>query len=190
MQTPLLQTVIEVHGGLERYHATSAFDVSVHIAGPLFLMRLCSPLRRDLRLLVSTQTIGATCSDWPRRGLNGVFASDEVRIVDAQRQVLQRRALPATLAFRTLVVKYPDQFPTHSPTQTFAFDGLGRLRRLDYTAHVFGDWARAAHFCDEYESFDGFLVSTRRAACARISGGVLRSMPLLYGGVTACRALT
>ena len=33
----------------------------------------------------------------------------------------------------------------------------GRLVRLDYTAEVFGRWARAQHLCGEHRSFDGLL---------------------------------
>ena len=61
-----------------------------------------------------------------------------------------------------LAVRFPDGFPTHSPTQLFHLDGDYRLVRHDYTAQVFGSWARASHHCSEHAWLDGLLVPTRR----------------------------
>jgi hypothetical protein len=60
-------------------------------------------------------------------------------------------------------VTFPPDVPTHSRLQDFYFDADHRLRRLDYTAEVVGRWAHAAHTCDEYREFEGFLVPTRRS---------------------------
>jgi len=57
---------------------------------------------------------------------------------------------------------FPPDLPTHCRTQTFYFDRQHLLRRLDYTAEVIGGWARAAHLCDDYRTFDGLQVPTRR----------------------------
>ena len=65
---------------------------------------------------------------------------------------------------------FPDDIPTHSREQVFHFDAERLLRRIDYTAEVVGGWAHAAHFCEEYRTFDGIRVPTRR-----------RVLPLLIG---------
>jgi len=57
---------------------------------------------------------------------------------------------------------FPDDVPAHSREQVFHFDAERLLRRIDYTAEVVGGWARAAHFCEEYRTFDGLRVPTRR----------------------------
>ena len=57
---------------------------------------------------------------------------------------------------------FPDDIPTHSRRQIFYFDDQRLLRRLDYIAEVVGGWAHAAHFCEEYRTFDGLTVPTRR----------------------------
>jgi hypothetical protein len=75
-----------------------------------------------------------------------------------------------TSSLRRLQVAFPDNIPTHSRQQTFYFDEHGILLRLDYTAEVVGGWAHAAHFCEEYRTFDGLLAPTRR-----------RVLPLPFG---------
>jgi hypothetical protein len=73
--------------------------------------------------------------------------------------------------WRRLAVRYPEGFPTHSREQVFHFDDRGLLRRLDYTAEAFGQWARAAHYCYDHRSFDGLLVPTRRRVHPRRQDG-------------------
>lgn len=63
---------------------------------------------------------------------------------------------------RTLAVTFPPGLPTHSRRQLFHFDDAGLLTRLDYTAEVFGKWARGRHECREHRSFDGLVFPTSR----------------------------
>lgn len=85
---------------------------------------------------------------------------------------VETRELPAAGGRgRRLAVGFPPDLPTHSRTQVFHFDGSGLLRRLDYTAEVFGGWARAAHHCDGYREVDGITVATRRRVVPRGPAG-------------------
>jgi hypothetical protein len=59
-------------------------------------------------------------------------------------------------------VGFPDDIPTHCRSQDFIFDENRLLRRLDYTAEVVGGWAHAAHLCEAYRDFGGFMIPTRR----------------------------
>ena len=61
-----------------------------------------------------------------------------------------------------LRVSFPEGFPTHCQKQIFYFDRNYHLRRLDYTAEVISRWARGAHYCDNYQDFEGFKVPTKR----------------------------
>jgi hypothetical protein len=70
-----------------------------------------------------------------------------------------------------LHVVFPDDISTHSREQDFYFDEKGLLRRLDYTAEVFGSWAKAAHYCWDHEQFSGLIVPTRRKAMPRARNG-------------------
>lgn len=90
--------------------------------------------------------------------------------------------------WRRLHVVFPDDIPTHSREQDFYFDEGGLLRRLDYTAEVFGSWAKAAHYCWDHESFSGLVVPTRRLAIPRKRNGRPRKrvkiVSLRFGDVT------
>jgi hypothetical protein len=73
--------------------------------------------------------------------------------------------------WRALRVRFPDAIPAHSRQQLYYFDDRGLLRRNDYTAEVFGSWARATHYCWDHETFDGIVVPTRRTAMPRRRNG-------------------
>ena len=75
----------------------------------------------------------------------------------------ETRELPG----RRLEALFPPDLPTHSRRQVFHLDASGRIARLDYTAEVFGPWARAAHRCLEYETHAGLVVPVRRRVVPR-----------------------
>jgi hypothetical protein len=68
---------------------------------------------------------------------------------------------------RHLHVTFPPQLPTHSREQTFQLDEQGLIVRHDYTAEVFGGWAKAKHECHEHRQFDGLVFPTRRRVTPR-----------------------
>ena len=67
-------------------------------------------------------------------------------------------------------VTFPPGVPAHSRKQSYWFGPDGLLRRNDYTAEVFGGWAKAAHYCWDYRDFGGFMIPTRRKAMPRGPG--------------------
>jgi hypothetical protein len=67
-------------------------------------------------------------------------------------------------------VTFPADIPTHCLTQIFYFDERLYLKRLDYTAEVVGKWARAAHLCYNYRTFDGLRAPTKRRVYPLIAG--------------------
>ncbi len=71
------------------------------------------------------------------------------------------------LAGRRFRVTFPPDLPTHSRSQTVHLGPDGRITRIDYTAEVFGPWARAAHHCLVHERIDGLLFATRRLVVPR-----------------------
>jgi hypothetical protein len=84
--------------------------------------------------------------------------------------------------WRTLHVRYPPGFPTHSREQVYYFDEQGLLRRLDYTAYAFSEFARGAHFCDAHRVFDGLIFPTRRVVFPRrASGRPVRIVSVMEG---------
>jgi len=71
---------------------------------------------------------------------------------------------------RRLHARFPPTIPTHCPQQTFVFGPDGLLRRLDYTADVFGALARGAHLCERHQTFDGIVIPTYRRVVPRPVG--------------------
>jgi hypothetical protein len=73
--------------------------------------------------------------------------------------------------WRGLQVRFPEGLPAHSREQRYYFDDRGLLRRNDYTAEVFGSWAKAAHYCYDHTDFSGVVVPTRRRVMPRRPNG-------------------
>ncbi len=74
-------------------------------------------------------------------------------------------------AWRGLEVVFPDDVPAHSKVQRYYFDERDMLRRNDYTAEVFGNWAKAAHYCYDHKQMAGVTLPTRRRAMPRARDG-------------------
>jgi len=70
-----------------------------------------------------------------------------------------------------LRVRFPPDVPTHSRTSVFHFDERRLLTRLDYTAEVFGKWARGKHMCSAHRTFDGLVFPTVRRVTLRGTPG-------------------
>jgi hypothetical protein len=72
------------------------------------------------------------------------------------------------LSEHTLEGRFPPHLPTHCPIQRFHFDpATGLLRRHDYTAEVFGQWAVAAHLVLKHETADGLPFPAKRRVVPR-----------------------
>jgi hypothetical protein len=56
----------------------------------------------------------------------------------------------------------PGGRPEPRPDDGLHFDERRLLTRLDYTAEVFGKWARGRHECRGHRSFDGLVFPTSR----------------------------
>ena len=84
-----------------------------------------------------------------------------------------------TEIWQRLRVTFPPDEPTHCPTQVYYFDAEGLIRRLDYVAEPIGRWARAAHFCEDYQEFSGLRLPTRRWVLPRGPNDVVWPWPRL-----------
>jgi hypothetical protein len=84
-----------------------------------------------------------------------------------------------------LRVRFPPDIPSHSRTGVFHFDERRVVTRLDYTAEVFGKWARARHVCREHRTFDGLVFPTvRRVTLRGTPGPVLIAIDVDDASVT------
>ena len=68
---------------------------------------------------------------------------------------------------RRLHAIFPAQMHTHCREQTFYFNEDGLLVRHDYTAEIFGKWAKVAHYCVGHKEFDGLIFPTMRRVFPR-----------------------
>ncbi|MGO8967789.1 MAG: hypothetical protein ACLQGN_30430 [Mycobacterium sp.] len=86
----------------------------------------------------------------------------------------QLKLLPPRRGLRRLQVRLPPGTVTHCAVQLLHIDDDGLIRRHDYTARAVGQWARATQTLNEYKSFGGVSVATRRRVTPRLAG---RSVP-------------
>lgn len=70
-------------------------------------------------------------------------------------------------SWHRLHARFPNTIPTHNRDQVFYFDENGLIVRHDYTAEVFGSWAKAAHFSMDFQECDGMVFPTQRRVWPR-----------------------
>ncbi len=228
----ILDKAIAAHGGADFWRELSGVEARLSAAGFLFTTKGRPPLRH-MRMWASATEPRFTFFDYLQPGWRGEWIGDaEVRIVDAEGNVVSRRERPRE-AFRGLrrqfrwdaldflyfggyatwnylttpflllrpgfefellsplkgsqgrieriAAVFPPDIPTHSRRQVFYFDESGLLTRLDYTAEVVGNWARAAHLCEDYKDFGGLKAPTKR----RVWPTLLGSGPLPFPNLVA-----
>lgn len=79
-----------------------------------------------------------------------------------------------------LDARFPAGIPTHSRQGRFHFDlDTGRLRQYDYTADVFGGWAKGAHVVLAHDEIDGVVFTSHRRVTPRRADGAPARLPLL-----------
>jgi hypothetical protein len=80
----------------------------------------------------------------------------------------------------SLEASFPPDLPTHCRCQRFHFDpSTALLKQHDYTAEVFGSWAKAAHVILEHRTWNGIPFAARRRATLRRLDGSPRRWPVL-----------
>jgi hypothetical protein len=110
---------------------------------------------------------------WTYTSTPFVFAQDDYELVelDSWDEHGER--------WQRLAVRFPEHIHTHCREQVFYIGESGLIRRHDYTAEPFGDWAKAAHYCFDHQSFEGFIAPTRRRVYPRKRSNLPRAHPLL-----------
>ncbi|MFI2352475.1 hypothetical protein ACH492_36915 [Streptomyces sp. NPDC019443] len=81
--------------------------------------------------------------------------------------------------WRRLRVCFPGEIHTHCREQILYLDERGLIRRHDYTAELFGNWAKAAHYCHDHRDFGGLVIPTRRVVFPRRPDNRPRPGPVL-----------
>jgi len=81
----------------------------------------------------------------------------------------------------TLRARFAPGLPTHCDEQIFRFDReSGLLRRHEYTADVFGSWARVVTVVLKHREWDGLMCACRRVTTPGRAGGKRFRWPVLW----------
>jgi hypothetical protein len=82
------------------------------------------------------------------------------------------------VADHVLEARFAPELPTHSAVQRFHIDpSTGLLRQMDYTAEVFGSYAKAVHIVEAHEQSEGIPYPSRRRVWSRKPDGTARTSP-------------
>lgn len=173
----LVDGVIEAHGGLDGWRQASAVSLQLSSGGLAFATKGQRAALHHLTATVSTrgQAVTLEAPTWSFRfdshipKPKGLRWSIEDVAAFAACALWTYVSLPFVLPEldveergNQLVVRFPPELRTHSPTQVLHIDDDGLIRRHDYTALDFGRLARASQEVDEYQQFGCFAVATRR----------------------------
>lgn len=180
----LLDDCIAAHGGDEAFAAVEAIDLRLRVGGLALAMKLRGRALADRRVTVALHEPAVTFDGlgiW--HGIDPRPAGMPWRLPWTDADVLHfagyalwnylaapfiwRRCAVRELPHRRLELTFPGDLPTHSPHQTAHLDDQARIARLDYTALVFGPWARAQNACLRYQCCGGLLIPTRRRVTPR-----------------------
>ena len=117
-----------------------------------------SGLRRNLRWDALDAGYFAGYAWWNYLNAPYLLLREEVSVHEGE----PWRERGAGETWRRLEARFGGDLDTHSPRQTFYYDGELRLRRHDYVAEVVGRWAHAAHLCADHVEVGGLVFPTRR----------------------------
>jgi hypothetical protein len=125
----------------------------------------------DLQSRLSRLRAGSRRFHWQPEDL-GVFAAAAIWTYLTLPLLLDRaervRRLRDAGRLRRLRIALPSAVAGHGRVQTLHVGRDSLIRRHDYTATAFGDWARAAQVIEGFENVDGVPIGTVRTVTPRI----------------------
>jgi len=173
----LVDEVVDAHGGLHRWRQAAAVRLRLSSGGLAFATKGQGSTLHDVTATVATsgQDVTLEAPTWSFRfdsqipKPRGLRWSTEDVAAFAACALWTYVALPFVLPEldveelgNRLVVRFPPDLRTHSPTQVLHIDDAALICGHDYTALDFGRWARASQEVDGYRRYDGIAVATRR----------------------------
>jgi hypothetical protein len=169
----LLEEVLEAHGGAERWARVDEVGLRARAGGFALVSKARPSLFAECVARISTPRSPLRLPRRPDRAVGPpphilYFAGYGLWGYLNQPFLFARPGVEAReLDSRSLAVTFPPEVPAHCREQVFRFDDQLRLVRNDYTAEVFGRWARGKHFSSGHREFGGFLFPTRRRVYLR-----------------------
>ncbi len=194
----LVRETIDAHGGLSRWGEVSRIALRVRCGGIAMAMKGRPGVLRELDAVVETARPRVTfdqLGEFDSAQGRPAGISRRLRWTDSDVRHFAGYALwnymntpfifdrpdvvVEELRGRRLRVTFPPSVPTHSSPQTFRIRDDGLIASLDYTAEVFGPWAKGRNHCLEYEEVDGLVFVTRRRVVPRgLPGPVIVSVAI------------
>jgi hypothetical protein len=180
----LLDECIEAHGGQAAFEELPGVELRVRCAGLALAMKLRPRALADVRATVDLHepcvhfaglgTWRGTDPRPPRMPWRFPWRDADVTYF-AGYALWNYLAAPfiwaacdvRELPRRRLALTFPPDVTTHSRKQVAYLDEQARIARLDYTAQVFGPWARAQNVCLRYADCGGVLFAVRRRVTPR-----------------------
>lgn len=182
----LLEEAIAAHGGMQRWRELKLIELTLRCGGIAMALKGRPGVLRELAASVDVRrphvqfdrlgtfdaADGRPCGitrrlRWSDQDVLYFTGYALWNYITAPFMLANDDVTVEELAGRRLRATFPAELPTHSRKQTFHLGQDGRITRLDYTAEVFGPWARAANHCLVHERVDGLLFATRRRVVAR-----------------------
>lgn len=180
----LLDECIRAHGGMEAFRGLRGVEMRLRTGGLALPMKLRPRVTRDVRVRVDLHEpsvefagVGVWRGSDPRpSGMPTRPRWSDADVVHFAGYALWNylaapflwaRCEVVEIEDRRLRILFPPSIPTHCREQVAHVDAAGLVRRLDYTAEVFGPWARAQNVCLAYERVGGVTFAVRRRVTPR-----------------------
>ena len=173
----LVDRVIQAHGGLERWRRAESVTLRLSSGGLAFASKGQRTALHQLTATVATsgQNVHLETPAWSHHFEDGIPTPRGLRWSTYDIAAFAATALWTYIALPfvlpdldveehrdRLIVRFPPEVRTHSPTQVLDIDRRGLIQRHDYTALDFGRVARATQEVGNYRDVDGLMIATRR----------------------------
>lgn len=90
---PLLEEVIDAHGGRERWDRVQTLECRLRLIGRLLAMKFRSPRLRHIHVRVDARQVRTVIENFPRDGVRGVFEPDRVWLETSDGVLLEERRI-------------------------------------------------------------------------------------------------
>jgi hypothetical protein len=171
----LLETVVEAHGGRERWSQLDAISVHGVNGGVLWSLKGQPGVLDDVFVRASLHQERESHHPFGAPDRRSAFTPERVAIETTNGDVVEGEDGEE---WRRLRVVWPTYLATHSTEQMLYVGADGLFRRHDYDVEISGGSA-AAHYISDYTKIAGIMIPTSHRIFPRQPDGEALSEPLL-----------
>lgn len=88
---PLLNDILEAHGGYERWKQVKAIHAQLKMGGNILLFKCKNPKPKSLQVTIEPHRIFARLHPFPKPGHTGIYKGEHVYIEDEHGQIISER---------------------------------------------------------------------------------------------------